>query len=535
MTDALEELARLKAAYQQLATENQQQRMVMEAQQKRIQTMIAEGFEDRLFRNVRSGDTNMRYQAIFDYASKCVDKKLNWPSPSYPLIRLAWQKLKLDTAIPDEAITEKENDMLHPVILKVCTEITETLKTNMKFEMRANLCNPGLKPDIVGGTVKRFFGWPDVFFCGEIKLPNDEKHGTVQAMDYICWVVERSKSEELNDRVGIFTDFVSFAAMTFKKNKVQDGSLFCSPLLPLFPSNWRNLAEPTEGFKLLCHSLMVPIPAVLPVIPVNGTPLQISGTIFSSLENMVYLMEINNTRFAVKIAKKESRYARGLINSEHEKLKYLNAQSDIAPFLTALADYNIQNGFAMEFGTTLEVALLEELELWPEADVLARYIRSSTFLKPFFVTALEGIQKLHVHKWFHGDIRPSNLLIVNGTLRLIDFMTSGPYEQRQYLVRSGYDDPFCVSGVKGNSDYLYHWDLYGLAYSMIFMVLGDKDRDCFLNETARSNLVQLLAVKDVRGDLAAAGAKMILRLDEVATHMIPAEVYSDLKAVIAAV
>ena len=315
-----------------------------------------------------------------------------------------------------------------------------------------------------------------------MKLPNNEKAGIVQAVNYLTWINRRLLQDASKNRVGLFTDFLEISVFSFHDGKFEKGSLFLSDLLPLFPPKWRDLTEPTEGFKLLCHALMVPLPIEVQTIDVGRRCCRIVATIFSSSECMVYLVKPSfGESFVVKVATENNRYARGLLQSEHEKLLDLHKHPELVPYLAGLVDGEVTNGFAMQKGTSLEVELMQigtENEPATVAQVCA-------FLKPLLLNAFDGIRQLHAIGWFHGDIRPTNLLVINGTLRLIDFMTSGPYDSRKYMVRSGYEDPFCVCGDKASSEFLFHWDLYGLAYSMIFLVSPRQDRELFCEENKR--------------------------------------------------
>ena len=85
-----------------MAAENQQMA-------KKIKLMESQNFKDRFLAQTVSGDTNMRFSAIQDVASYCTKNALNWRAPSTTFVQNAWNAVRGDVDIPDEAVIANEN------------------------------------------------------------------------------------------------------------------------------------------------------------------------------------------------------------------------------------------------------------------------------------------------------------------------------------------------------------------------------------------------------------------------------------------
>lgn len=141
-------------------------------------------------------------------------------------------------------------------------------------------------------------------------------------------------------------------------------------------------------------------------------------------------------------------------------------------------------------------------------------------LTPILRNYVDALRVLHSEGKIHGDIRPKNLAVYEGTGRLIDWETTQDIESWELshavsvamLFGKKYYDIFapfqCSKGEK--------WDLYALGYAMMHLDATQTERESFGNPETRTDfLTALLNASNRR--IATFGARIIRALDNMVT------------------
>ncbi|XP_051920618.1 dual specificity protein kinase Ttk isoform X2 [Hippocampus zosterae] len=130
-----------------------------------------------------------------------------------------------------------------------------------------------------------------------------------------------------------------------------------------------------------------------------------SGKVYQVLDEKKQL-------FAVKYIDLEDADAQTVENSKNE-IEHLNYLQQYSDQIIKLYDYEITNSYIyvlMECGNL-------DLNTWLQSRTSVNPIERKLYWKYM----LEAVQTIHKHGIVHGDLKPANFVIVNATLKLIDF------------------------------------------------------------------------------------------------------------------
>ena len=143
---------------------------------------------------------------------------------------------------------------------------------------------------------------------------------------------------------------------------------------------------------------------------------------------------------------------------------------DFLNYTLYFPELEVEDGFAMIGGTPLPAAIREaatdsELTLFK-------------VLKKVSLEIFDALYILHSHGWFHGDIRPYNIVLdENGDAKLIDFVTADVFgdNKRFYFSQGHFDNFFSTQLIQiNNQDHVYlpRWEYESLVYSILFCALS---------------------------------------------------------------
>lgn len=279
----------------------------------------------------------------------------------------------------------------------------------------------------------------------------------------------------------------------------------------LFSPGWRKKSQPTAGFRLLCHALALPIPSSK-FVKINGHPYPVRGTLIESAALSVYALDHPDVgQIIVKIPNVKQSWP--CVIADRKGYRRLYDIMPLRPYLVKpFLDLKVEKGgFAMERGVLL-VSLLEmavqEANDQTETDYIAVVDR---FMRPHMLHLLHGIRTLHSHGWTHRDIRPANLLVVDGTTRLIDWEFSLPVNYNEDLTHDqGIHNPFSPDDDDvrvTNNDHVKR-DFLGFGHTCICLGSSQINQNrCADNGDRRSYIGELLVANDEF--LAMIGAKIV--------------------------
>ena len=469
-----------------------------------------------ILHDLRSGTISARFNALKKH-SQIRPSMFPWSPADRTQVNAAWSALRSNTAIRKIDRSKKERDVIHPALKIVFKRILGNLKlqSKVKFQHECRLEDPLLIPDFVGGpALSSQFGWSESYVAVASKIKwEDYKQGAADAAEYLSHIVEKiSETEFFRDRVGVFTDF-----STVEFFYCEDGDLAKmtrSRRFELFPPAWWKKKRPTVGFRLLCDAISVPMPKHLPQVTIDGIQWTIDRTLFDSNEIAVYaLKKIDGSQFAVKVAKSRQSCSAGLLKSEWRKIQDFYSMEAFKEYMLApMPEFDVDRGFAMELGSSFMADYQQRFEEAAETNADTTEI-TWDILKPHACRILQAIELLNAKGFMHGDIRPRNLIMLDGKVRLIDWVTAVKFEEWPHSLRQGYEDPFWPDSIQAGDAQL--WDLYCLGYTFLYMAVSKAERQAFANAEKRADLVAEYSSKTIRS-IACACARLITHLNGLA-------------------
>ena len=477
-----------------------------------------------IMHNLRSGTVAARFRFVQAHGKQDVDALIPWSRPERKVVKKLWKRLRKCEDVCDTAVyrSQKEEALYEPLRI-VMQRIAAALDQPLLFKIQYRLEDPLYVPDIVGGPEDyRFFGWSDLFVVVAIKPMKSGsaayKEGAVEAIEYLLFVNENMpESESYRDRVGIFCDFETIEVFAFEEGNIEKFKR--SGRIDLFGNGWKDAKSPTEGFELLCRALNVPVSRGKNVV-VNGEEVQVIGSLFDSNDVGVYVISgadvsaDENVDVVVKVAKPFQRYARGIVRSEWSKYQQLFGFSDLREFMVPpVPELTVERGFAMHKGQSFMADF--ESKLKEKRDDVSVEELNWQVLLPAILRMLDAIQALKDHGYLHGDIRPRNIILFQQKACLIDWVTATKLSDWKLALRQGFDDPFwpeenCRAEL---------WDLYGLAYSFLYLASSHKDRKMFAIPNERQALVDRhVSGPEKPNDIAYMTSIMITELNRMMTN-----------------
>jgi serine/threonine protein kinase len=130
-------------------------------------------------------------------------------------------------------------------------------------------------------------------------------------------------------------------------------------------------------------------------------------------------------------------------------------------------------------------------------------------VRPLLAQLIRGLACLHENGWVHLDVRPSNMVLLDGTARYIDWLTAVPADQVENFgtMKQGHEDPFWPTDQSVFISDPQKWDWYGFGYSIMFMGLTNSQRVDVMDVQRRDQVVSTIAMDSTT--MASIGAKII--------------------------
>ena len=345
-----------------------------------------------------------------------------WPACPDDAVKAAWENIKMLKSVKkygDELEAwGNEDDDLHPVLYDIISTTSSIIRSGtgnqLKFHLRPRIC--GVVPDMVGTSdYLKFPSWTSAMWIGEYKIPGNLKAGFVQAYDYVQDAIE--EDDEVG-KVGVAIDFRSIQAIQVAPS-AELRSPYGRDVLDLFPKGWRKRKNPTRGFSLLCASLMVPLPLKsFQHIIINGESVDVDSVVTARPTSHVYQVSVDGKPLAIKVCPHACR--NDTVYTEMERIREMMEVPALTPFIVPIdAMYTVKDGFAMPLGLPLHdfvTDLVTKVPLLTPEDFLLQ-------IRDLLVQSIDGVFALHASNFFHNDIRPHNMVVLNGSLRFIDWVT----------------------------------------------------------------------------------------------------------------
>jgi hypothetical protein len=419
--------------------------------------------------------------------SEQIFSKFPWQGPNSAEIQSAWDYIRTLENIPDEGSSiENENKALHGIFLDIfsCLKYKLNLSPDAKLFHEVSMPDDGVRHDyVLSNKNLKTTGYPDVSAIIEIKLPNVNKAmGEMQACRGLVNAIMNSNVDGFRiNKVSLFFDFESVKAYYFEDENLEVG--YRSQNCSCFPENWKDLQTPPLGFQILCHVLSVPIQGLHKVKLENGTNVKCATTIFSTSNYAVYVLNNNelptniprDREYVVKVLTKKDKHIEALMRLEHNKNKVIYEFDDFREYSVFSPELKIKDGFAMVKGTPLLVA--------SKAARKTAGLDLFNLLKKSSMQLFTAIFILHSHGWFHGDIRPYNIVLDNNNnVKLIDFMTADIFETilRCHFMQGQYDAFWADQMMEcGDKPHIYdpRWEYESLVYSILYCALRSEDSE----------------------------------------------------------
>ena len=396
-----------------------------------------------------------------------------WSPPSVETIQALWKSTK--QLVPSD-VFGRENEEMHPACLQIFETIANALQPQIGFLLRKKLSDPEFEPDLVG--FRRGLSnctWTDIRMIAEFKLctSKEKKNGITESFDYLIASMGSLPSLDtgpVEPRVSLYSDFRSILALVARMKNCLDVTR--SEHLVLFPDGWRELSEPTDGFKLLCHAIKVPMPVPV-TVSVDRHLCSSTGTLYVNSQIGIFIVEVNTELLAVKVGL--DRYGFGMVEMERNNISNIMQLDRMCNYMVPMTEQAVRYGFAMPLAEPLSAWIdRQQKELKNEIQEAVTEKALTQRCTPIFQQLLEGIHCLHRHGFCHLDIRPGNLMMFEGTGRLIDWTTVKRIEKAKSdsigFFRQGHLDAFWPdpTGTKLDESPV-RWDLYGLAYSIAYL------------------------------------------------------------------
>jgi hypothetical protein len=361
--------------------------------------------------------------------------------PHNTLIRL-WKHI---TGHMNQQWTDKsdEDSIIHPIMLYVLDYLRTELEVNVIFHNRPSIGN--VFPDFVGTSPNVVRpSWHDSIFVGEMKVASQTKmkEAVGEAIKYSLTDFKIGETE----KVVFGSNLLSIQFAHLCPNLVD---LVLTEMVPLFPNGWRQLEKPTRGFALLCQMLYFPLPQIKFVV-IGGSRVPVSSILYETADLGIYVVPIHGNHLIAKVGvtKITSSMIKYVEPAKHEAVSGIPGMSEY--MVPIRRDYEVTDGFLMEQATPITE--------W-KGDL------QSAMLQIF-----QGLKIMHGSNFYHLDIRPSNIMIYNGTARLIDWVTC---VNQQNLTPStlmqGHKDYFWPSDPDAYRNRPALWDILGFAYTFFFL------------------------------------------------------------------
>jgi hypothetical protein len=397
----------------------------------------------------------------------------SWQKPDSALVKAAWRAIKADPRVTDSSQHSSENDDTHPAFAAAIRTIIDSLNLPLSLVVRNTLHRPLRIPDIILGQKGILaFSWGDVRISVELKRAsvNTTNDAIAEVVEYLNFTLpqrpEHETSEQRN-RIGIASDCrtIEFVWTADTLPHLKRTNRF-----ELFPEGWQDLSTPTEGFQVLCHALQVPV-ALLPIVEIENSFIAISSCLQSSTGSAVYKAQFNKTDLAVKIG--TSKYGVGLVAMEGRIYRMLLDHRPLQPYMVPAPPFpaKVTNGFAMQLGFPY-MDWCENLQSNNKEDwnVIDGHVRNHT------LWLYDGLRTLHKFGWRHGDIRPGNIVLFNGSPRFVDWSTAAELSGNSVrLFLQGSDDPFQPENPDTVVEMGRKWDLYCFGFTMLNFCCADSE------------------------------------------------------------
>jgi hypothetical protein len=473
-----------------------------------------------------TGNKTPRHDSIVKLVK--IDNPLfKWNKPNLSDVKSLWDIVKELVTEDDEKFVDENRD-LHPVFKKVMDLITSYFQVLRTWHVRPRMNLPLAEPDLVGTNSGMITSsWSDAETSGELKLPQNpkKKEGVSEALEYLKYSFNACNKESEISLVAFYSDWES--VLCFMCNDAKFSHTRRSDKLSLFPQNWRQLPDPTPGFVILCHCSLKPLRAQ-PLVKIGRINYPVMSNLMHEDGMGVFVVQVSGDRFVVKVG--HGRRTKGYILSEKQRAIEISQIKEMENFMVPLLlNYDVEFGFAMKSGVVL-ASWMENCRNNCKDDENAVFAEVRNCL----LNAFDGLLVLHEHNWYHLDIRPGNIVVINNKAMFIDWTTAchkEDYENQKYLLRQGHNDAFWPSYDSNVGPALDDW--YGLVYTLAFVGGSMENRRELSNYATRDSFIQTLAEDESQHrSIVGRAALMIQKLSQHTRETLDKEIYDDLIAIL---
>lgn len=154
------------------------------------------------------------------------------------------------------SVSPDVSTLLNEEVFSKIVSLIASLFPVLNCLVREQMSKPNFVPDIVisrnwidRGT------WSEAFWLVELDTSRAKIEEPIPKWIEHCYAEHKNLNIESNGiyfRVGIASNLKSLMVFHLPKNLLE---MKQTSVLSLFPNGWREMDEPTEGFKMLCHTL----------------------------------------------------------------------------------------------------------------------------------------------------------------------------------------------------------------------------------------------------------------------------------------
>jgi hypothetical protein len=413
-------------------TEDELYRWRDEAQKLKEETIRLTQTMDDL-KDMVGGSPGQRFDITYEKATITNGNDIYpWPPAKDERVMAAWknvQKLPIDEDDTGYINADEVNDLQPDLKTVIDTAAPELYNRDQVISSFQGKYINGMIPDLSvtqHGLVRPTND--SAFVVVEVKTKDQKyyKGGIIEALDYMRSILKRRQTYD-GKFSGLYMSFRSICALHLRNHEMTD--LVMTDVLDLFPPGWKTFAQPTPGFRVLCHSLMVvSSSAPLPMVKINEQYYTVCDIlcVHPSTSTSVYGVQMGNDEIAVKIGPKRK--------IELDNYRRIVSSSKMRNFvMPVLENLNVENGFVMPKAELLSDWLQVRCALLKRAGGINAKKAVMVEVEDCVINLLRACLILYDDvKMIHGDVRVENLVMFEGCPRIIDWVTACPRDETPF-------------------------------------------------------------------------------------------------------
>lgn len=362
-------------------------------------------------------------------------ENLNLPQVDMSKLISAWDALISE--LPEFGEGKDEKAQVHPFIKKMLKTIIKTFNlVKIKFHYEPHLQNPNYYPDfcLTSSQISEP-SWQDCLSFVECKSTSaSNSEGGGQAISYMMNMLfpniemsnlsnipEITFSTQTNGRSIQFFVMKKLGDYEFKKHHSSNLNFF---------NDESEVGVPSDGFQIFCRflSFLEDSSIQFDEIDIKGKSYKVIKTYQKSIELIVGLIDVDGDgKCVAKCAIRKNKSALFTIRKEAFMYKVLKDSTVKTLALSSISDSNhlvFKDVGIYDLKSWSHYLLYERSDLIDDDERFERFVRC-------FIKLFDEIEKLHEFGYTHCDIRPANVLILEGDDDpcLIDFVTATEHDK----------------------------------------------------------------------------------------------------------